>query len=253
MSYVPSSYPFSGNGHSTEDLLPPDMYSIEVFLFKYLAAELPDILTKDPYRAALHFVPQFSTHEYHFCRFVAHLDVPTGTCARRISSEYFDPIARGVVEAPWFPRAGGSTVVFVFPWDFGRDLVVPSGAPPPGLERAITIGHGPGTSRREKGNAVSVDNDADRLVVAPNTVCHETLAGPSFYSTDSLVCDAQKRSYFLTFAGSLVSDWKYSRGVRQTLFRALAGVDNVVRLSPHHVNATRVYFKRTTLRITLMA
>ena len=84
-----------------------------------------DMLTSDPSAARLFIIPQFATHETHFCAF--HLSDPSvgtelGSCANYVCGHYLQHIRDAVSASPWFKRHGGADHMLVFPWDLGHLL-----------------------------------------------------------------------------------------------------------------------------------
>jgi hypothetical protein len=100
-----------------------NQYSADQHLLQLL--RISDMLTNDPHDARLFIIPQFATHETHFCAF--NLNDPSvgtelGSCANYVCGHYLQHIRDAVSASPWFMRHGGADHLLIFPWDLGHLL-----------------------------------------------------------------------------------------------------------------------------------
>ena len=99
-----------------------DQYSTDQHIVHLLRAS--EMLTTNPAAARLFIIPQYATHETHFCAFNLR-DPAVGTdivtCAENVSATYLQGIANSLVtSSPWFKRYNGGDHLLVFPWDYGH-------------------------------------------------------------------------------------------------------------------------------------
>lgn len=198
------------------------------------------MLTDNPAAARLFIVPQFATHETHFCAFNernAAIGSDIVNCSAHVCKHYLMPIASAVSTSPWFHRHRGSDHVMVFPWDWGYWLFGRPGCTfTSWLEDSqllvlqyLDMKGGP-LENRTVLMPVPQSAPLQSAAVMRNVLMQGQAAGESMPADGServsspanQGCDSAPSRYLATFRGTVWPDRSYSGGIRQDLLALYA-------------------------------
>jgi hypothetical protein len=220
-----------------------DQYSTDQHVVHLLRAS--EMITTDHAKARLFIIPQYATHETHFCSFNlndASVGFDLASCAENVSATYLQGIITTVTSSYWFKRFNGRDHLLIFPWDHGHWLFSRNSWSVDAwlkLNNVILVQYlhtSPTLSDRTVVMPVPQAAPLQSAAIMRNIMMQGSPLGlvvpgvtaPDFDTTPRAgppngACGLRASGWLATFRGTVWPDRVYSGGIRQDLLARYAG------------------------------